>query len=164
MRKSSDPHYNFRNRSLRASSGRHILLLQMAKDAEQLAAQGRRLKELRARKRVSQETAAYEIGVSTRAYRNWEGGGGIKDGNVPKVAEYFAVSADFLEYGHERGPVPDLMANLSPDDLGQRLDRMEDALNEIREMLVDADVVRLDAADRKQTGQPSRPARRKKAA
>jgi transcriptional regulator with XRE-family HTH domain len=76
------------------------LLLAMVRDAERLAAQGGRLKELRLGMRVSQETAAHNIGVSVRAYRDWEGGkGGINAEHLKAVAEYFSTTEDWIEYG-----------------------------------------------------------------
>ena len=106
----------------------------MAKDAEQLAAQGNRLAELRALARVSQETAAHKIGVSTRAYREWElGRGGFSDDNIKAAAHYFGTTPDYIEYGvirRKRSETPDLGNAV--------LDRIEDKLDQILALLTPA--------------------------
>lgn len=51
------------------------------------------LKELRARKDVTQEQAARDLGVSTQTYNDWEKNGIAKVAinKVMKLAEYFGV-------------------------------------------------------------------------
>lgn len=50
------------------------------------------LKELRARKDVTQEQAARDLGVSTQTYNAWEKDiSGVAISKVIKVADYFGV-------------------------------------------------------------------------
>lgn len=96
----------------RTSRSTHTLLLQMAKDAERLAEQAARIKELRDERRLTQQPVADAVGVTLRAYQDWEAGrGGINGENVKALAEFFDVTADYIEYGvdkRERGDTPDL--------------------------------------------------------
>lgn len=57
------------------------------------------IKELRARKNVSQEEAAKGIGVSIQTYNRWElyGVGSAKMKNIKRAAEYFGVSVDEIK-------------------------------------------------------------------
>jgi hypothetical protein len=49
---------------------------------------------------------ANEIGVSLRAYQEWEAGGGIKWGNLQRLPEVHGVTPNYILYGEEepRGP------------------------------------------------------------
>lgn len=101
--------------------------------------QGQRLRRLRESKLVSQETAAHGIGVSVRAYRDWETGkGGISDENAPKVAAYFDTTTDFLRLGHELGEGTviegeDVLALIARNT--ERLERLEEVIDELAENL-----------------------------
>lgn len=123
----------------------------MARDDDELTAlgaQGQRLRRLRERKLVSQEAAAHAVGVSVRAYREWEAGrNGISAENLPKLLLYFETTDSYLRYGREV-EWPDLPTESAQDILAQigrntaqlgrntaRLDRIEVALGEMAESL-----------------------------
>lgn len=119
----------------RTPRSRHTLLIAMARDAEKLAAQGDRIKQLRAFARVSQETAATAIGVTLRGYQRWERGEGeINSENIKKLAKYFSTTPDYIEYGVvQRGaPAPDLSRN---HDGAEQLTRIEAKLDQILDIL-----------------------------
>lgn len=119
----------FRKCSLSPANARHRLYLEMARDAELLAAQGERIRELRARARKSQEKVAYEVGVSARRYRDWEAGrGGLHPDRLKELASYFGTTEDFIEYGHVQGDTPDLF---NGEDRLARLERKIDAMSSL---------------------------------
>ncbi len=70
----------------------------MARFRQQMAdyARGERLKELREAKHLSQEEAAHQIGVSTKAYRTWEKGGKMKWPNAKSAGRVLGASAETL--------------------------------------------------------------------
>ena len=135
MRKSSTLQPNFRKPSLSVPERRHSLLLAMAADLERHQEQAERLKQLRLQKerrigkRISQETAAFEIGVSARTYRTWEGTGAtIGFENLKAAAEYFDTTTAYIEYGqHEQEPTPDILRHSN----ASQLDRIEQKLDEV---------------------------------
>ncbi len=155
--KSSPRHPNFRQSSLSVADPRHSLLLAMAADLERLRAQAQRIKQLRREKErrdgkeISQETAAYEIGVSARTYRTWEGKGStIKFDNLQAAANYYGTTTGFIEHG-ATAATPDLFASDS------QLDRIEGqlgALQALMERLAGEEVV---AAVQQALGRESTP-------
>lgn len=145
MRKSRDRHSDFRGASLSAAEQRHSLLLLMAADLKRLREQGERIQELRLAKqaregrRITQETAAAEIGaVTIRQYRTWEKpGADMKFENLKALAEYYEVTTDYIQYGagHSPGAVSAPPKNgPKPDDRSQ-LERMEMRLEAVDEVV-----------------------------
>jgi transcriptional regulator with XRE-family HTH domain len=67
-----------------------------------------------------QPQIAERVGVTLRAYQEWEAGGGIAWPNLEKLADIHGVSTDWLEHGDEQ-PVP------APS----QLDRIERKLDEV---------------------------------
>lgn len=57
---------------------------------------GLKIKELRTKKRITQEELANVVGVSTQAVSKWENGGLPDIELLPSIANYFNVSTDFL--------------------------------------------------------------------
>lgn len=57
---------------------------------------GNRIKELRAKNKVTQEELAKALQVSTQAVSKWENGGSPDIELVPSIATYFNVSTDYL--------------------------------------------------------------------
>ncbi|MBQ9747775.1 MAG: helix-turn-helix transcriptional regulator [Clostridia bacterium] len=57
---------------------------------------GKQIAQLRKEKGVRQETLAAYVGVSTQAVSKWENGGLPDAGLLPKIADFFSVSIDFL--------------------------------------------------------------------
>ena len=86
--------------------------------AKQQQAVAKRIKELRGLR--PQPQMANEVGVSLRAYQEWEAGGGIKWGNLEQLAEVHGVTPNYILYGEEkpRGPKT-------------QLDRIEAKLDEL---------------------------------
>src|SRR5260370_570112 len=76
----------------------------MPMDPEQQKAVAARVKELRGLR--PQPQMAAEVGVSLRAYQEWEAGGGIKWSNLQRLAEVHGVTPNYILYGEEkpRGP------------------------------------------------------------
>jgi transcriptional regulator with XRE-family HTH domain len=69
-----------------------------------LGDQGGRIRQLRKHKRVSQETVAHAVEVTLRAYQAWERGEGeIRRGNLERLAEFYGVTEDYIEYGRNVG-------------------------------------------------------------
>jgi transcriptional regulator with XRE-family HTH domain len=56
---------------------------------------------------------AGKIGVRERSAVAWQKTGGISAKNAEKLAEVFGVSVDFLWFGQEKGPTPDLLAGVA---------------------------------------------------
>lgn len=110
----------------------------MARDAEKLAAQGERIRELRKFARVTQETAAGAVGVTLRGYQRWERGEGeLKPDNVRALAEYFATTPDYVEYG-ERIVVRTPSLALDADGEMTQADRIEAKIDELLRRLPEA--------------------------
>lgn len=62
------------------------------------------LQQLRKEKGIKQETLAQYLGVSAQAVSKWENGSYPEGDLLPKIADYFGVSIDYL-YGRERREV-----------------------------------------------------------
>lgn len=63
---------------------------------------GERIKELRKAKKVTQEVAAYDIGISTDGYRNIEQGkNGASIITLMEMAQYFNTTIDFIVTGRK---------------------------------------------------------------
>ena len=62
---------------------------------------GKRIRELRQRNRITQETLAEALGVTSQAVSRWEASGSYPDMEiVPAIANYFGVSIDEL-FGYD---------------------------------------------------------------
>lgn len=92
----------------------------MARFRQQMAdhARGEKLKTLRNQRRLNQEDAAHEIGVSAKTLRAWEKGGPIKWENAKAAASFYEVDAEGLV---EREPGASLKT-AEPDDGDLRLE------------------------------------------
>ena len=56
-----------------------------------------RIKELRKKKKVTQQEVAEAIGVTRRGFQKWENGESqIKSNNAKQLADYFGVSVGYL--------------------------------------------------------------------
>lgn len=113
-----------RTTNYRQDASRRVIAL--ATFQQQMAdfARADQLVQLRERKRLSQENAAHEIGVSAKSLRAWEHGGGIRWHNVKKLAAFYGVKPESLvvQEPDRAQPTPDLMPSLNGN--GQ-LDRIE---------------------------------------
>jgi transcriptional regulator with XRE-family HTH domain len=65
---------------------------------------GDRIRELRAG--IPQPRIADQVGVTLRAYQEWEAGGGIGWDNLVKLAEVFGVTEEYIEFGVAGRPRP----------------------------------------------------------
>jgi transcriptional regulator with XRE-family HTH domain len=73
-------------------------------------AQGERIAELRRRAHLSQQHAAEKVGVSVRAFADWEHARSNPNGtNLVKLAEVLNTNPDYIEYGVARQPTPAAM-------------------------------------------------------
>ena len=99
----------------------------VARFRQQMAdhARGERLKSLRTDRRLNQEDAAHEIGVSTKTLRTWEKGGPIKWENAKAAATFYEVEAESLVEREPGTSIATLAEN--PD----QLNRIERKLDEI---------------------------------
>jgi transcriptional regulator with XRE-family HTH domain len=156
MPKSSLTQTKFAPGSSRATRSRHTLLAEMAREAEQLAAQGARIKELREAlrtdegKRVTQPAVAEAVGVTPRAYQDWEAGrGGMKSENTKALANYFDVTEEYIVYGNDEptDETPDLAGAFNNErvDIPAQLDRIEKKLDTILAFIGPLDVDQLTA-------------------
>lgn len=110
-------------------------------------ARGERLKALRTERRLNQEDAAHEIGVSAKTLRTWEKGGPIKWENAKAAANFYEVDPESLV---EREPAPpiDLMDALKDAEVPS-VKRVEDQIAALRtELLSELAAARTDLADR----------------
>jgi hypothetical protein len=129
---------------LSATEKRHSLLLAMAADAKRQREQTERIEKLRLQKqqlegrKIVQETAAAEIGVSARQYRTWEGpGAAIRFENLQRLAKYYETTTGFIEYGQEDNrPTPDLVGALEDSDVERQLGEIREELRQINAALV----------------------------
>ena len=77
---------------------------------------GKRIRELRQRNRITQETLAEALGVTSQAVSRWEASGSYPDMEiVPAIANYFGVSIDEL-FGYD---------NNRESKINQLLDKVE---------------------------------------
>lgn len=116
----------------------------MAKDAEDLAAQAERIRDLRESKHLTQPEVADAVGVSLRGYQLWEAADSDPGPrNLKALAEYHDVTADYIAFGCERprGETPNLTDALNGDELSrletsiktqtERVDALELAVSEL---------------------------------
>lgn len=86
---------------------------------------GEQLVRLREGKRLSQETAAAEIGVSAKSLRTWEKGGAIRWHNAEKLAQFYGVDpASLVEHESVRDnpdPVDTINGNERRDPVQREL-------------------------------------------
>ena len=57
---------------------------------------GRQIADMRMERGIRQEELANYVGVSTQAVSKWENGGAPDIELLPKIADFFGVSTDFL--------------------------------------------------------------------
>lgn len=65
---------------------------------------GLQIKELRGKRKITQEELAKALNVSTQAVSKWENGGYPDLELIPSIAKYFNVSTDYL-FGREDGEI-----------------------------------------------------------
>lgn len=138
----------------------------MAKEAEELEQQAKRISALREEKArqlgrsVPQPEVAEAVGVTLRAYQAWEAGDiDPKREHLKGLADFHGVTTDFIEYGVKSrsfGRPPDILAAFEPGDVEKRLERIETQVSELHGLLLgktpDANVVAGIAARLLQAG------------
>ena len=72
---------------------------------------GKQIAKLRKEKGVKQEELANDVGVSTQAVSKWENGGVPDIELLPKIADFFSVSIDYL-FGRQITDYRDLRSAL----------------------------------------------------
>lgn len=75
------------------------LALQMAEELKRDIERGDRIRALVGAKK--QEPIARACGVGVRSLQNWMAGTGMTQGNLERLADYFGVSTDYIEYGDD---------------------------------------------------------------
>lgn len=123
----------------RGPTDRRRLAIQMAMELERQAEVAARIKELRGPK--PQPVIADAVGVRLRTYQHWEAGdGGIAWENLQKLADVFAVSADYLLYGEReaRGP---------QSQLDQMQATLEQIASDVRELMAQGFQRELEESD-----------------
>lgn len=92
---------------------------------------GERIAEAREARRLTQPVVADRVGVSLRAYQNWEAGATrVAWTNLPKLAQILGITEDYLLSGD--GDAPGLAV---PTDLNQQFAEIDARLANIEEML-----------------------------
>lgn len=117
---------------------------------------GARIKELRGPK--PQPLIADEVGVTLRAYQEWEAGGGIAWANLQKLAVVFNVSENYLLYGATETTGPQTQLDRVEAKLDDLLRRLPDPEAEMERELAEAD--RQDSRRDADTDASGRKARR----
>jgi transcriptional regulator with XRE-family HTH domain len=95
-------------------------------------ARGQHLVKLRQARHLSQEDAAYEIGVTSKSLRAWEHGGKIRWDNAKKLAEFYGVEAEGLV---SREIVDPGDIHVPPMDVPEWAQELLDGQRQIRQML-----------------------------
>ena len=97
-------------------------------------ARGERLRELRERRRMSQEHVAGEVGVSTKTVWSWEHGGKIKWANAQRIAAFYGMDPEEL-VTRDLADTPDMLGTLNGNgpalSLEERLDEIDRKLDEL---------------------------------
>lgn len=115
--------------------------MQMAQDAEKLAAQAERLRHLKSQARgLTNGKIANEVGVTERQVQRWMARRNTSDidpENLKKLARFLGTTPDYIEYGgrnrrQTNGPTPAL---LEPGTDSARLSAIEDRLERIERQL-----------------------------
>lgn len=119
----------------------------MAQDAEKLAEQAARLRDLKKRARVTFRQIGDAIDVTERQVQRWLAGHSeIGPENLKALADYLDTTPDFIEYGERRpgNAAPDLFPTLTPKALAAQLDRIETAVEHLTDWLVASGVLAAD--------------------
>jgi transcriptional regulator with XRE-family HTH domain len=130
----------------------------MAKEAEELAGQVARLRALRAAKRVTQQDVADAVEVSLRTVQTWEAEvrpADIADRNLKRLAAYYGVTPDFIEYGTGEPAASEVQ--IGPLELARLRRSLAELEDQVR--LLRAETAERDAEVLRQIGQLRPPSR-----
>lgn len=64
---------------------------------------GKRIRDLRASRGLPQRAVADQVGVTTRAYQEWEAGGNLSWSNVVGLARVLRTTPEYVNEGRENG-------------------------------------------------------------
>ena len=128
--------------SWRAQPNRLTLLQQMAQDAQKLAGQAERLRELKAEiervrsKRLTYREISDEVGVVERQVQRWfSGTSDFEPDSLKRLADVLDTTPDYIEYGDRQDrrleETPDLVGAMTRDDIATRLAQIEDSQAQI---------------------------------
>lgn len=104
---------------------------------------GRRIRELRKKLGLTQPEVADRVGVTLRAYQEWEAGGGIGGPNLRKLAEVLGVQV--TDITGEQQPLPSSVyvdESGRADEVVTRLDRVEMKIDRLMVLIDGMDEVR----------------------
>jgi len=104
-------------------------------------ARGEYLKELREGRRLNQEDAAHEIGVSAKTLRTWEKGGPIKWENAKAAGAFYEVDPEQLVTREtSTADLSDAFSQAEPDS--ELKEMLREVLDQQAQLLADVSVVR----------------------
>lgn len=96
-----------------------------------------RIKELRKKKKVTQQEVAEAIGVTRRGFQKWENGESqIKSNNAQQLADYFGVSVGYL-LGYDEADQMNNLVNNELENLTQKLNQYREQYDVLKKVLSD---------------------------
>jgi hypothetical protein len=137
-------------RSLQGRGGAHSVLLRMAENEERAA----RIADLKERQPLlTWKKIADKVGVSERSTHAWRKTGAISPENAAVLADIFDVDFDYLWFGPKPGtpemfvdrrntPKSPVAVDRLDGEVADRIDRMDDTLQEVRRSLENLHVQR----------------------
>ncbi len=96
-----------------------------------------RIKELRKKKKVTQQEVAEAIGITRRGFQKWENGESqIKSNNAQQLADYFGVSVGYL-LGYDEADQMNNLVNNELENLTQKLNQYREQYDVLKKVLSD---------------------------
>ena len=96
-----------------------------------------RIKELRKKKKVTQQEVAEAIGITRRGFQKWENGESqIKSNNAQQLADYFGVSVGYL-LGYDETDQMNNLVNNELENLTQKLNQYREQYDVLKKVLSD---------------------------
>ncbi len=96
-----------------------------------------RIKELRKKKKVTQQEVAEAIGITRRGFQKWENGESqIKSNNAQQLADYFGVSVGYL-LGYDEDDQMNNLVNNELENLTQKLNQYREQYDVLKKVLSD---------------------------
>lgn len=94
-----------------------------------------RIKELRKKKKVTQQEVAEAIGITRRGFQKWENGESqIKSNNAQQLADYFGVSVGYL-LGYDEADQMNNLVNNELENLTQKLNQYREQYDVLKKVL-----------------------------
>ena len=96
-----------------------------------------RIKELRKKKKVTQQEVAEAIGITRRGFQKWENGESqIKSNNAQQLADYFGVNVGYL-LGYDEADQMNNLVNNELENLTQKLNQYREQYDVLKKVLSD---------------------------